>query len=306
MGVNVIEIKGLHVRFGQAYAVEDLELLVQDGKTTVIIGESGSGKSVMLSAILQILPKEAKASGSVKLGGVELMNMSKKEFRKIRGARLSYVPQGSGNSLNPLLKTGFQIAEPMMEHHEMKKKPALQKAIELMRRLNIGEEEKVANAYPHTLSGGMKQRALIAMGVASDAPDILADEPTKGLDRERVLIIEELFEQLKNNTILCVSHDLRFTEKIADRVCVMYAAQKVEEADAKDFFEKPLHPYAQMMLEALPENGMKANVGFAPSHEDYHGCRFYDRCPKKTEKCTTVPPVVELGTRKVRCHIYAD
>ena len=302
----MITITGLHVRFGGTYAVEDFDLVVPDGQTTVIIGESGSGKSVMLSAILQILPREARVTGSVRLGDTELMGLPARQFRRIRGARLAYIPQGSGNSLNPLLTTGFQIAEPLMEHHKTPKKQALRDAIALMRRLNMGDEERVAQAYPHTLSGGMKQRALIAMGVASDAPDILADEPTKGLDRERIAMIEELFAQLANSTILCVSHDLRFTQTVADRVCVMYDAQKVEEADAAEFFARPLHPYAQMMLAALPENGMHGG-GFATAYEsDYHGCRFRERCPHRTQKCTAPPPMVAVGTRKVRCHLYAD
>ena len=302
----MIDITGLNVRFGESYAVEGFDLSVPDGRTTMIIGQSGSGKSVMLSAILRILPREARVSGSVILGGRELLGMKEREFRKIRGVELSYIPQGSGNSLNPLLKTGFQIAEPIMEHHKIKKQPALERAIALMRRLNIGDEERVAGSFPHTLSGGMKQRALIAMGVAAEAPVILADEPTKGLDRARIAIVEELFAQLRGSTILCVSHDLRFAAKTADRICVMYEAQKVEEADAAEFFARPLHPYSKMLLDALPENGMRVSAGFTRAAEKNEGCRFYASCPSRTDRCTEAVPVTATGTRKVRCVLYAD
>ena len=303
----MIEIRGLTVRFGDSAAVEGFDYAAPEGKTTVIIGESGSGKSVMLSAILRILPREARVSGRVLLDCAELFTLSEREFRKLCGSALAYIPQGSGNSLNPLLRTGFQIAEPIMQHKKLKKTPAIAQAAELMRRLNIGNEEAVAASYPHTLSGGMKQRALIAMGIASEAPVILADEPTKGLDRERISIIEELFAQLKNHTILCVSHDLRFAAKIADRVCVMYSAQAVEEADARDFFAEPLHPYSKMLIAALPENGMNVSDGYAPARADFDGgCRFAARCPQRTERCATPPPLVAVGSRKVRCHLYAD
>jgi peptide/nickel transport system ATP-binding protein len=304
----MIEIAGLTVRFRESLALDDFSYIAPEGKTTVIIGESGSGKSVMLSAILRILPKEANVSGSVKLKGIELLTMRERDFSDIRGTDIAYVPQGSGHSLNPLLKTGFQIAEPIMKHHKLKKLPAIERAIDLMRSLNIGDEEHVANSYPHTLSGGMKQRSLIAMGVASEAPIILADEPTKGLDYKRVAIVEELFARMKGHTILCVSHDLRFAAKVADRIVVIYSAEQVEEADAAEFFSGPLHPYSKALLKALPENGMIITEGYASENEKSGdaGCRFFTRCPVRMEQCLNPPPIVYIGSGKVRCHKYAD
>ena len=304
----MIEIAGLTVQFGENFALDDFNFIAPEGKTTVIIGESGSGKSVMLSAILRILPKEARISGSVMLHGKELLTMREKDFNKIRGTDIAYVPQGSGHSLNPLLKTGFQIAEPIMMHKKLKKLPAIERAIELMRSLNIGDEERVADSYPHTLSGGMKQRSLIAMGIASDAPIILADEPTKGLDYKRVAIVEELFTRMKGHTILCVSHDLRFATKVADRIVVIYSAQQVEEADAADFFSEPLHQYSKALLKALPENGMNITEGYASENEKNSdaGCRFFNRCPVRMEQCINPPPIAYIGSGKVRCHRYAD
>ena len=154
----------------------------------------------------------------------------------------------------------------------------------------------------------MKQRVLIAMGSASGAKILLADEPTKGLDEERVELVIELIRQLKGRTLLCVSHDLHFAEAVADRVCVMYASQQVEECSREAFFGEPLHPYSRMMLEALPERGMRGDFSFAPPHEKYGemGCHFYSRCPQRSGLCRKKPPLVERGGRKVRCWQYAD
>ena len=305
----MIEITDLSVEFsGSVKAIDNLTLVVPEGKNTIVIGESGSGKSVMLAAMLQILPPSAKISGSVRLNGLELLTMSEKQMRSLRGDALSYIPQGSGSSMNPLLTVGYQVAEPLIEKKGVPKKPALISAVEWMKKLHIGNEEKIASAYPHTLSGGMRQRALISMGAISGSPILLADEPTKGLDGERIEMVTDLFLTLKDRTILCVSHNLNFAEAIADYVCVMYSSQKVEYCSSKEFFAGPLHPYSRMTLEAMPENGLKVNMGFAPTHADFDtiGCHFYSRCPHKSERCQSAPPMVEKDGRKVRCWLYAD
>lgn len=305
----MIELNNLSVRFqGSVKALDGVTLSVPDRKTTVVIGESGSGKSVMLSAILQILPPTAVITGHISLDGMELLDLNEKEMTAIRGTRLSYIPQGGGTSMNPLLTVGYQIAEPLMEKQKMPKKKAISAAIEWMKRLHLGNEEQLAAAFPHTLSGGMRQRALIAMGAIGDAPLLLADEPTKGLDGERVDVVTELFRELQDRTLLCVSHDLNFVRAIADYVVVMYAAQTVEWCSCEEFFAEPLHPYSQMTLEAMPENGLKAHMGFAPAHKamEVLGCRFYNRCPYRGERCSEAPPMVEHCGRKVRCWLYAD
>lgn len=305
----MIELKNLSVQFlGSVKALDNVNLTVPDGKNTVVIGESGSGKSVMLSAILQILPPSAQVTGSVQLDGLELLSLKEKEMSALRGSRLSYIPQGGGTSMNPLLTVGYQIAEPLVEKQKMPKKQALTAAVAWMKRLHLGNEEKLAEAYPHTLSGGMRQRALIAMGAISGAPLLLADEPTKGLDGERVETVTELFRALNDRTLLCVSHDLNFVKSIADYVVVMYAAQAVEYCTCQEFFEGPLHPYSRMTLEAMPENGLKAHMGFAPNHGvlPSMGCHFYSRCPYRTDRCKEAPPMAEINGRKVRCWMYAD
>lgn len=305
----MIELVDLSVSFsGETRALDKIDLTIPDGVNTVVIGESGSGKSVMLSAILRTLPREARVTGRVCLDGTELLSLPERDMRKIRGRALAYIPQGSGNSLNPLLTVGFQIAEPMMEFHGVPKADAMASAVAWMRKLHLGREEQIARSYPHTLSGGMKQRALIAMGAAGGAKTLLADEPTKGLDAERTAQVIEVFRELKGRTMLCVSHDLHFVQALADRISVMYAAQQVEYCGKEAFFTEPLHPYSRMMLEALPENGLRAEIGFAPPHGNYSvlGCHFYDRCPHASKRCQDAPPLVELSGRKVRCWLYAN
>lgn len=314
----MIQIRNLTVEFNKGNPVLDgMNLDVPDGLRTVVIGESGSGKSIMLSAILRVLPADANVSGQILMGDVndaraeiDLMTLSEKEMQHIRGLRLAYIPQGSGNSLNPLLKVGFQVAEPMMEFQDMKKPEALKKAIAWMEKLNLRDAKKVADSYPHTLSGGMKQRALIAMGMAAGAKIILADEPTKGLDNERIRGVIQSLNQMEDHTLLCVSHDLRFAREIADRISVMHQAKQVEYCTKEEFFENPLHPYSKMLLAALPENGLHcANHDYHKrmmEHHDQKCCPFYGWCPERRDQCQTPPEMVTVGTRKVRCHLYAD
>lgn len=265
----------------------------------------------MLSAILRILPENARVSGSIMLDDeIEILSLASKEMRQIRGLRLAYIPQGSGNSLNPLLKVGFQVAEPMMEFKSMKKPEAIKSAVAWMEKLRLKDAGHVADSYPHTLSGGMKQRALIAMGMAAGAKIILADEPTKGLDNERIRAVIQMLKQMEGHTLLCVSHDLRFAREIGDFISVMHQAKQVEYCTKEEFFTQPLHPYSKMLLAALPENGLNC-----ASHEQHHmhmmghpqgGCPFYGWCPERMERCKTPPKMVTIGSRKVRCHLYAD
>ena len=154
----------------------------------------------------------------------------------------------------------------------------------------------------------MRQRVLIAMGIAAGAGLVLADEPTKGLDRHRIALVEDAFQRLGERTLLCVTHDLHFAQTISSRVVVMYASQQIESGDSTSFFGEPLHPYSRAMLDALPENGLQANMGFAPPRKDtiaQSACHFYDRCAWRTEQCRKAPPLIEVDERAVRCWKYA-
>lgn len=220
-----------------------------EGSKTAIIGETGSGKSVLLLAILGLLPKNAAVSGNILLDGEDLLKADKKRIREIRGGIISYVPQGGGASMNPLLKVGFQVGEPLMEHRGYSKKAAEKDSIGLLKRFNVGNEEKIAKAYPHMLSGGMQPAAQwVAMGISAGPRIILADEPTKGLDERRIRMVADALNQLKEETLLCVTHDMKFAKAVRDKISVMYAAQQLEYGTAAQVLEHPLHPYTQDMI----------------------------------------------------------
>lgn len=307
----MLSIENLTVSFstnGQTDAIRDISLEVPDGQTTVLVGETGSGKSILLLAVLRLLPATARVTGRVLLDGTDLLTLKEKQMTKIRGNVIGYIPQGSGSCMNPLMKVGPQVGEPLTEHRGFDRSSALHRAVALMKQFHIGEEEKIADSYPHVLSGGMRQRAVIAMGVAADSPYLFADEPTKGLDPPRIADVTEAFSLLKGKTMLCVTHDLRFARSIADRVCILYASRLLEVCTAEEFYSGPLHPYSRALLASQPENGLQCQIGFAPSREDTTktGCIFCGSCPKRHEKCLQEPPMTAVGTRKVRCWLYAD
>ena len=308
----MLKLESITVRFGPPEnnpVVNDVSLSVEPMDKIGIIGETGSGKSVLLLAMLKMLPKSAHVSGRLLLDHRDLLQMNQREITQIRGKVISYVPQGSGNGLNPLLTIGYQVGEPLMQHAKMKQDAAIERVINTLKSFDIGEEEKLVKAYPHSLSGGMKQRVLIAMGVIAGSPIIFVDEPTKGLDTRRINMVVESFKMLEERTILCVTHDLQFASKIAKKISVMYASQQVEFCSKEDFFREPLHPYSQALLQALPENGLRANLGFAPPNSEYEtieGCLFANRCNNKTARCNQRPPMVDIRSRKVRCWKYVD
>lgn len=307
----MLQIKNLTVWFtsnGITEAIRDVSLDVADKKKTMLVGETGSGKSVLLLAILRLLPPTASVSGQVLLDGTNLFSLTNRELCSIRGVKIGYIPQGGGNSMNPLLKVGYQVGESLREHKGYTKKKALAEAVRLLKKFYLGNEEQIVKVYPHMLSGGMRQRTMIAMGIAAGAPILLADEPTKGLDPLRIKSVEEAFEMLKDQTLLCVTHDLQFARRIGDYICIMYASCQMEYSSVSDFFEKPLHPYSKALLAAQPENGLQCSIGFAPSRENLHkyGCVFYDSCDQHLECCKKIPPMFDVGNRKVRCWLYEN
>ena len=287
-------------------AVKNVEFEIKEKEKIAIVGETGSGKSILLLSILRLLPQNAEISGEILFQGRDLLKVRKKEMTHIRGRKIAYIPQGSGNSLNPLYNVGTQISEPMVEHLGMNKKEGFQKAVELLKRFKIGNEDVMAKKYPHTYSGGMRQRALIAMGIGAGASMLLADEPTKGLDGRRISLVVESFRMLMDKTILCVTHDLNFAEKISERICVMYAASQVELGVTEDILHDPLHPYTKDLLASMPENGLKYFPGFAIPHDDYDsmGCKYAFRCRYRHERCAKMPPFFHVGNRRVRCWKY--
>lgn len=308
----MLEMKNVSVKFSadsDVQAVEDVSLVLPSGGRIALVGETGSGKSVLLLAVLRLLPEAAQTKGDVLLDGVSIWKMKRRELNRLRGGVISYVPQGGGGSMNPLMKVGFQVGEPLMEHKGLRKKDAVAKSVDLLRYFHLGSEETLAQAYPHTFSGGMRQRAMVAMGIAAGARILLADEPSKGLDEKRVALVVDAFNRLEDKSILCVTHDLMFASKISDHICVLYAAQQVEFGTTEQILVSPLHPYTLDMIDAIPENGMKVDqAGFAPPHTGYknYGCRYRHRCRYCTTQCEKMPPIFDVGDRKVRCWLYAD
>ena len=307
----MLEIEGVSIRFGDnPEAVSDTTFTVGDGDRLAVVGETGSGKSVLLLAALGLLPASARVTGSIRLNGRELLGCrGAGDSNRIRGKEIAYIPQGSGNGLNPLYTVGHQLCEAIRKYQPCTRKEALVQAAALLESFGLEHGVALCRSYPFQLSGGMRQRVLIAMGIAAGADLVLADEPTKGLDRRRIALVEDAFQRLGERTLLCVTHDLRFAHAISSRVVVMYASRADRERRQPLLFAEPLHPYSRAMLEALPENGLHANMGFAPPRQDVDAqsvCHFYGRCPWRSERCRKAPPLMTVGKRKVRCWKYAD
>ena len=257
----LLEIKDLEVFFkssqGIVKAVNKANINTRDGKTTAIVGESGSGKSVTSLAIMGLLDKSSieKISGEINFEGKNLLKSTPEELRRIRGNEISMIFQEPMTSLNPALKVGYQMSEVFRTHFKMDKKTAKEKSIEMIKKVEIPRPEEVYNSYPHELSGGMRQRIMIAMALSSSPKLLIADEPTTALDVTIQKEVLELMKKLKedmNTSIIFISHDLGVVSDIADYVNVMYAGKLVERAKAEDIFKRPLHPYTRGLIKAIP------------------------------------------------------
>jgi len=302
---TMLRIENLTVHFktnmGLVRAVDGVSLSVNEGETFTVIGESGSGKSVLGLSILRLLPKNALARGKIIFNGKNLLELNEKEMRRIRGKEIAWVPQNV-SFLNPVLNVGFQCAEPIIQHMKLEIKSAWERVKRVFNFLKIGDRLK---DYPHQFSGGMRQRVLVAMGITTNPKLIIADEPTKGLDADKRENVIELFESIKGKTILLITHDLHLAERIADRIAVLYCGKILEICNANEFFEEPLHPYSIGLINSLPSRGLKPIKGFQPSMiNPPKGCRFRERCEFASSKCKEEPPLINLNGRFVRCWLY--
>lgn len=299
--VNLVTEEGI-VR-----AVRGVDLEIKKGETLGLIGETGCGKSVLGLSILRLLPENAIIEGSIIFRGVNLLDLNKDEMRKVRGREIAWVPQSFSTSLNPVLKVGFQIAEVAMENFGWSKLRAVDLALGLLRKFELLPAEKRASEYPHQLSGGMRQRVLMAMGIAGEPSLIIADEPTKGIDSSRKLTVLEVFQKINRTTsLLLITHDLLFAEKLCDRIAVMYCGKIVEVGAVKEFFEEPLHPYSKGLLSSLPTRGLKPIPGDIPSMVNPPGgCSFHPRCESALDRCKCeVPPLRTWKSRVIGCWLY--
>ncbi len=313
MTAALVEIEGLKVVFhgdrGRTnHAVGTVSLDVASGATLGIVGESGSGKSVTALAIMGLLPKSsAEISGTIRFEGVDLLRVSDHALRDLRGNRLAMIFQEPMTSLNPAYSIGEQIVEVLVRHRGMLRPQAREYAIELLGRVRIPSPEQRIDEYPHKLSGGMRQRVMIAMALACDPKLLIADEPTTALDVTIQAQVLDLLRTLRDQTdaaIILISHDLGVVAEVCDEVAVMYAGEIVEHAPVEALFENPQHPYTVGLLASLPRIDRRVEVlatieGTLPDMRVLpHGCRFAPRCPFASEICVAAPPpAVAVGPR---------
>jgi peptide/nickel transport system ATP-binding protein len=297
-----------HTRDGVVRAVDGVSFDVLPGETLAVVGESGCGKSVTAMSILRLLPMPPAriAEGRIEFDGRNLLDLTEPEMRKVRGNAISMIFQEPMTSLNPVLTIGRQISEALMLHRGMNEKAAMNRAGEMLRKVHIPEAERRLAQYPHELSGGMRQRVMIAMALACGPRLLIADEPTTALDVTIQAQILELMRELRDDTgasIILITHDLGVVAEIAHRVVVMYAGRKVEEAPIEELFAAPRHPYTRGLLGSMPHLGDSVNEtgkrlveipGMVPSLKDpAPGCLFAPRCPNAIERCTREAPPLE-------------
>jgi peptide/nickel transport system ATP-binding protein len=307
----ILEVRGLSVDFhtgdGVVHAVRETTFDVDRGEIVALVGETGCGKSVIAHAIMGLLPAEARVSGSVRFGGRDLFTLDEREMEKIRGSEIAIILQNPTLSLNPVYPVGDQIAEPLVVHRNTPLPAARRRAAEILKRMGFCDPKPVMSLYPSQCSGGMNQRFLVAASTILESPLLIADEPTKGMDADRVEdVVADIQRLVRGNgtALLLITHDLEVARKIADRIAVMYAGEIVEIGDAGQVLDKPRHPYTRGLLRSLPENGFVPIPGISPSPLQIPpGCVFHPRCSHRMERCVHGHPELATdGDRGVRCY----
>ncbi|WP_411677677.1 ABC transporter ATP-binding protein [Caproicibacter sp.] len=316
----LLEVNHLKTDFklkkGIVHAVNDVSFGIEKGEILAIVGESGSGKSVTSLSVMGLLQEPGKVvDGEILYKGEDLLKKSEKELQKIRGDQISMIFQEPMTSLNPVYRIKDQIIESIMTHMKLSQKKALARTVEMLKTVGIPSPGQRANDYPHQMSGGMRQRVMIAMALACNPELLIADEPTTALDVTIQAQILELLYSLRekfNMAVLLITHDLGVVAEAADRVIVMYCGQIMEEADVKSLFANPMHPYTLGLLNSIPriedESGERLYMikGMVPNPLHMpQGCPFSDRCDRCMERCTLeMPELKEVGGHQVRCFLY--
>lgn len=318
---TLLNVKGLKTYFyleGKkvAKAVDGVDFTVNPGETVALVGESGSGKSITSLSIMKLINKPGKIEdGQILFDGKDLVRFSDKQMTNVRGREIGMIFQEPMTALNPVFTIGNQIKETLIRHKKISKVEAERKAIELLRLVGFPRAEETMKEYPHQLSGGMRQRAMIAIAISCDPKLLIADEPTTALDVTIQAQILDIMDEMKkkfNMAVLLITHDLGVVAEYADKVMVMYGGQIVEQTNVETLFVNPKHPYTTGLLDSLPSlekevNRLGAIQGMVPAAHNFPiGCRFSDRCPHAMDKCREKNPElreIEPG-HKVRCYLY--
>lgn len=323
MGNKLLEVKNLKTYFhsdrGVVKAADDVSFYVEEGETLGIVGESGCGKSITCMSIARLVetPPGKYEGGEILFNGEDMLKVSEERIKEIRGNDISFIFQEPMTSLNPIFKIGQQISEPMMLHRGMKKDEAHKESIKMLSTVKIPNPERVVNDYPFALSGGMRQRAMIAMALACEPKLLIADEPTTALDVTIQAQVLDLMNELKqkiNASIIFITHDLGVIAEMSDRVMVMYAGKVVEVAKTLDIFKNPKHPYTIGLISSKPDMATTSSrlhviPGNVPDLSNVPtGCPFHTRCDKVMDKCKeSFPTEIQLDdTHRVSCWLYTN
>lgn len=315
---KIIRIQDLKLHFtttrGAVQAVDGVNFDLAPNKAVVVVGESGCGKTSLAKAVLRLLPRNiGEYSGKVYLKDLETMSLSDEEYRKqVRWIKMSMVPQAAMNSLNPVMRVGDQVAEPMIVHYGVDKDKAMEQAAKMFQ--NVGVPVDFLSRYPFELSGGMRQRVAIAMALVTSPELVILDEPTSALDVLTQANIFNLLKRIKTEletSFILITHDISTSSELADIVAVMYAGQIVEVSESHRFFSTPRHPYSAKLMASVPRLRSKEELDFIVGRPPSlinppTGCRFAERCPKRFEKCAQEPPIYHFGEDWVKCWLYED
>jgi len=318
---KILVVENLRTQFftygGVVEALDDVSFEIFNGEIFGLVGESGCGKSVTVASVMGLVQKPGKViSGKVLLEGEDLLQKSDREMSWIRGSRISVISQDPTSSLNPLFKIGYQVSEPMIFHRRVKRKAAWAEAEQLLLRMGVPDPAGKARNFPHELSGGMRQRAVIAMALACNPDLLIADEPTTNLDvtiERQILNLVRQLQKYLGTSVLWITHDMAVIAEMCDRVAVMYAGNIVELSDVRTIFKHPAHPYTVKLLNAIPSAESTAKEldeipGAVPQLIDPpSGCRFHPRCERAMAVCSGEKPedvTIEKG-HMVACHLYS-
>ncbi|MCA1917489.1 ABC transporter ATP-binding protein [Methanospirillum hungatei] len=309
----MLQVSNLKTSFrtpeGIVKAVDSIDISLRKREKVGLIGETGCGKTVFGMSVVRLLPHNTSISGKVSYKGKDLMTVPESHMQNIRGSEISFILQNPSVSLNPLMRVGGQIEEAVRKGKNLSAQESRKETLRLLKEVNFQDPEYIMNRYPHELSGGMKQRVMIAIGIASEPDLIIADEPTKALDKgNKKEILSLLSDTAERSSMIMITHDLAAASELCDRILVMYDGEIVEDGPCDEILSDPLHPYTIAFIKAHPKNGCKAIPGSSPSLIDLpSGCRFHPRCPDACAKCRTNHPDLSSGHshhRKNRCHCH--